>query len=172
MGSGKRGYGKELSKDSEKRYEISTSDRAGVRRYNRSVIVGKSNDFKDLKASQRLRVFYTGRWSREVSFEAIKDFLRKFEAEDIEELKTVHSKFKSYRFKCDASLSKSVQNPENWPCGITVRLFYESRKNKVEASKEFQNLEGLPTGGNNGTVEMELSGENASLPVNSNPNEQ
>ena len=97
-----------------------------------------------------MRGFYTGRWDLAVEIEDIGKHLKSLEIDtkEIEELKTVHSRFKSFKFVCDIKNIKTILDSNNWPEGVTVKKWWEKRTsggneqgNQINSQKEVNNSE-------------------------------
>jgi len=83
-----------------------------------------------LKSAPRPRLFYTGRWGLNTAVCDIRSLLEEHGVSimNIEVLKTMHSKFRSFKFECDVKFSSIVLSSELWPEGVTIKRFFEPRK--------------------------------------------
>ena len=123
--------------------------------YKKNIVIGKNGNIGSV-AAPRPRFFYTGRWSISTKAEEVKQIMDKFlVVDELIELKTVHSKFKSFKFKCDVKFIKDIFNSENWPTGIVVKRFFEAKDKDAISNKDSSNVKpahGLPKVSNNQSV--------------------
>lgn len=98
-------------------------------RKSKILLIGKNVNLNNLSAAPK--VYYTGMWSNSTKIDNVKDFLKEFEAFEVEELKTQHSRFKSFKFSCDRRYHENLTQCDSWPNGVTLRYFYEKRTRQV-----------------------------------------
>jgi hypothetical protein len=94
----------------------------------RGTVVGSGSSVM-LKSAPRLRMFYAGFWEKDTTCDGVLTHLRSLgvEVNVCEQLKTRHPSYCSFKFECDLKFKDTVMNPNNWPVGILVKRFYESR---------------------------------------------
>lgn len=99
------------------------------KRKSRHLVIGK-NLSTDLRAAPRLFQYYTGRWDHQTMAEDITQYLKSLDVEIVEitELKTIHNKFKSFKFICESRYRNKILNKDSWPSGISVKRFFDPKK--------------------------------------------
>ena len=95
-----------------------------------ALIIGKKSNI-GIQAAPRFLWFYFGNWDKSVKkcqvLEHIKEILQTEDIE-VEELDTSKQKrFNSFKFRCNAKLLEIIKNPDNWPEGIIINIFFSGR---------------------------------------------
>ena len=94
----------------------------------KNVIIGSK--YSELyRAAPRPIHFYTGRWAVDVDDTMVSNYVKEFIQGDLSVcmLNTTHNKFKSFKLTVDQKNIKAMYTSSNWPEGIRVKRFFESR---------------------------------------------
>ena len=101
----------------------------------KNVIIGSK--YSELyRAAPRPIHFYTGRWAVDVSDAMVSNYVKEFIQGDLSVcmLNTTHNRFKSFKLTVDQKNIKAMYTGSNWPEGIRVKRFFESR-NPLKSSE-------------------------------------
>lgn len=140
----------------------------GSKRYRKgrgkSIMGSAISDVKVLKAQSRPFSYYTGRWSKQTTPEAIVKWVSKFaKIIDYEELSThlPNRQFRSYKIITESYSDAAMWNPTNWPGGIIVERFFERKRTKGTNSSNSLNEKS-----NINSNQSEIENKNPSLETN------